>query len=138
MSMFRLSIVTPEKIFFEADIRSLIVPGTEGYLGVLSNHAPLITALHPGKIEFRDIDDKQHFLAVTSGFLEVSSNVATLLADAVEETEELDLKRAEAARDRAWEMLKAAASGDKHIDIPRARASLERAQNRIKIYRQTH
>jgi len=138
MTMFRLSIVTPEKIFFEADIRSLIVPGTEGYLGVLSNHAPLITALRPGKIEFRDIDDKQHFLAVTSGFLEVSSNVATLLADAVEETEELDVQRAEAARDRAWEMLKAAGSGDKHIDIQRARASLERSQNRIKIYRQTH
>jgi F-type H+-transporting ATPase subunit epsilon len=138
MEMFRLSIVTPEKVFFEADIRSLIVPGTEGYLGVLSNHAPLITALQPGKIEFRDIDDQQHFLAVTSGFLEVSGNVATLLADAVEETEEIDLKRAEAARDRAWEMLKAAASGDKNIDIPRARASLERARNRIKIYRQTH
>jgi F-type H+-transporting ATPase subunit epsilon len=97
MEMFRLSIVTPEKVFFEADIRSLIVPGTEGYLGVLSNHAPLITALQPGKIEFRDIDDQQHFLAVTSGFLEVSGNVATLLADAVEETEEIDLKRAEAA-----------------------------------------
>jgi F-type H+-transporting ATPase subunit epsilon len=136
--MFRLSIVTPEKVFFEADIRSLIVPGTEGYLGVLSNHAPLITALHPGKIEFRDIEGKQHFLAVTSGFLEVSGNVATLLADAVEETEEIDLKRAEAARDRAWEMLKAAASGDKNVDTPRARASLERARNRIKIYRQTH
>ena len=136
--MFRLSIVTPEKIFFEAEIRSLIVPGTEGYLGVLSNHAPLITALHPGKIEFRDVDEKQHFLAVTSGFLEVSGNVATLLADAVEETEDLDVQRAEAARDRAWEMLKAHGAGDQDVDVPRARAALERAQNRIKIYRQTH
>jgi len=138
MTMFRLSIVTPEKVFFEADIKSLIVPGTEGYLGVLSNHAPLITALHPGKIEFRDADDKTHFLAVTSGFLEVSANVATLLADAVEETEEIDLERAKTARDRAWEMLKAAAAGDHSIDVPRARAALERAQNRIKIYRDTH
>ncbi|MEW5796114.1 MAG: ATP synthase F1 subunit epsilon [Candidatus Zixiibacteriota bacterium] len=136
--MFRLSIVTPEKVFFEADIKSLIIPGTEGYLGVLSNHAPLITALHPGKIEFRDVDDLTHFLAVTSGFLEVSGNVATLLADAVEETAEIDLQRATAARDRAWEMLKAAAAGDKHIDVPRARAALERAHNRIKIYKETH
>ena len=138
MTMFRLSIVTPEKVFFEADIRSLIVPGTEGYLGVLSNHAPLITALHAGKIEFSDIDDKPHFLAVTSGFLEVSGNVATLLADAVEETEEIDMQRAEAARDRAWQMLKAHAAGDHNIDVPRARAALERSQNRIKIFRQMH
>ena len=131
--MFRLSIVTPEKVFFEADIQSLIVPGTEGYLGVLSNHAPLITALEPGKIEFRDADGQSKHLAVTAGFLEVSGNVATLLADAIEEIEEIDLARAKRARDRAWEMLKAAGAGDRSIDIPRARAALRRAQNRIRI-----
>ena len=131
--MFRLSIVTPEKVFFEADIQSLIVPGTEGYLGVLSNHAPLITALEPGKIEYRDAAGQTRYLAVTAGFLEVSSNVATLLADAVEETEEIDLERAKMSRDRAWEMLKAAGTGDNSIDVPRARASLQRAQNRIRI-----
>jgi F-type H+-transporting ATPase subunit epsilon len=136
--MFRLSIVTPEKVYFEADVKSLIVPGTEGYLGVLSNHAPLITALHPGKIEYHDADDKVRYLAVTSGFLEVSGNRATLLADAVEETSEIDLERAEAARDRAWELLKAAGGGDHTIDVPRARAALERAQNRIRICKEAH
>jgi len=136
--MFRLSIVTPEKVFYEADIKSLIVPGTEGYLGVLSNHAPLITALEPGRIEFRDAADKVNYLAVTAGFLEVSGNVATLLADAVEETEEIDLERAKVSRDRAWGMLKAAAAGDKSIDVPRARAALRRAQNRIRVYQATH
>jgi len=135
--MFRLSIVTPEKVYYEADIKSLVVPGTEGYLGILSNHAPLITALRPGKIEFHDADDKTNYLAVTAGFLEVSGNVATLLADAVEETEEIDIERAKEARARAWEMLKAAGTGDKSIDVPRARASLERAQNRIRIYKAT-
>ncbi len=136
--MFRLSIVTPEKVFYEADIESLIVPGTEGYLGVLSNHAPLITALEPGKIEFRDADGQTRQMAVTAGFLEVSSNVATLLADAVEETGDIDLERARVARDRAWEMLKAAGTGDSSIDVPRARASLQRAQNRIRIYKTVH
>jgi F-type H+-transporting ATPase subunit epsilon len=136
--MFRLSIVTPEKVYYEADIKSLVVPGTQGYLGILSNHAPLITALQPGKIEFKDADDKDNYLAVTAGFLEVSSNVATLLADAVEETEEIDIERAREARERAWEALKAAGAGDKSIDVPRARASLERAQNRIRIYKATH
>ncbi len=132
--MFRLSIVTPEKVFCETDIVSLVVPGTQGYLGVLSNHAPLITALQPGRIEFRDTEDKISFLAVTAGFLEVSGNVATLLADAAEETGEIDLKRAKAARDRAWEMLKAAGAGNPDIDIPRAREALERARNRIRVY----
>lgn len=131
--MFRLSIVTPEKVFFEADVKSLVVPGSEGYLGVLSNHAPLITALQPGKIEFRDADDNVSFLAVTAGFLEVSGNVATLLADAVEETGEIDLQRAIVARDRAWEMLKASGAGDNNIDVPRARAAFKRAQNRIAL-----
>lgn len=136
--MFRLSIVTPERVFFEAEVKSLIVPGTEGYLGVLSNHAALITALQPGKIEFRDAEDKICYLAVTAGFLEVSDNVATLLADAVEETDEIDLERAEAARDRAWELLKAAAAGDKEIDAARASVALLRAQNRIRVHKTTH
>jgi F-type H+-transporting ATPase subunit epsilon len=136
--MFRLSIVTPEAVYFDADVKSLIVPGTEGYLGVLSGHAPLITALHPGKIEYRDAEDKVRYLAVTSGFLEVSGNRATLLADAVEETAEIDLERAISARDRAWENLKAAGAGDHSIDVPRARAALERAQNRIRIHKESH
>jgi F-type H+-transporting ATPase subunit epsilon len=138
MDVFKLSIVTPEKTFLEAEVQSLIVPGTEGYLGVLSNHAPLITALRPGKIEYRDQAGQTMYLAVTSGFLEVSNNIATLLADAVEETVEIDLARAESARDRAWEMLKQAAAGDSEIDVPRARAALSRAQNRIRLYKQFH
>jgi F-type H+-transporting ATPase subunit epsilon len=134
--VFKLSIVTPEKTFLESDVQSLIVPGSEGYLGVLSNHAPLITALEPGKIEYRDETGKTCYLAVTSGFLEVSNNVATLLADAVEETEEIDLERARASRDRAWDLLKKAGAGDSSIDVARARASLARAQNRIRLHKQ--
>ena len=61
--MFRLSIVTPEKVFYDDDIVSLVVPGTEGYLGVLSNHAPLITALKPGRIEFRNTKEEVSILS---------------------------------------------------------------------------
>lgn len=136
--MFRLSIVTPEKVFFEADVASLVVPGTEGYLGVLSNHAPLITALQPGEITYKDNENRANYLAVSGGFLEVSGNVATLLADAVEEEEQIDLERAKESQKRAWEMLKAASRGEEGIDLARARSAMERAANRIKLALSNH
>ena len=136
--MFTLSIVTPEKVFLEEEIKSLVVPGTEGYLGILSNHAPLITALQPGKIEYRDAADKVQILAVTRGFLEVSNNVATLLADAVERADDIDIQRARATYDREKKRLISAGEGETDIDLPSVRAALERAKNRIRIYEDTH
>ena len=136
--MFRLSIVTPEKVFYEADVKSLVVPGTEGYLGVLSNHAPLITALKPGRIEFRDAEDKVHIMAVSGGFLEVSNNRGTLLADTVERGDEIDIERAQAAYDREKKRLVSAGKSETDIDLPSVKAALERAANRIKVYKDTH
>ncbi len=136
--MFRLSIVTPEQVVLEADVASLVVPGTEGYLGVLSNHAPLITALKPGEITYNDTENRVNYLAVSGGFLEVSGNVATLLADAVEVVEQIDLERARESHKRAWEMLKAAGQGDEGIDLARARAAMKRAANRIKLAQSSH
>ena len=137
--MFTLSIVTPERVYFEGDVVSLIVPGSEGYLGVLSNHAPLITGLKNGRIEYRDENDTGHILAVSGGFLEVSNNKATILADAVEAAEEIDLDRAKDALERATRRLnEALGGGEKEINVDNAREALERARNRIKVYEETH
>ena len=136
--MFKLSIVTPEKIEYEGDVRSLTAPGADGYLGILSHHAPLITALKPGKIEFRDSNDTIHILAVSNGFLEVSNNRATLLADAIETADEIDIERARAAYERNKAQLVSAGKGETGIDLPSVRAAMERAANRIKIYNETH
>lgn len=136
--MFHLSIVTPERVYYEAEIKSLVAPGSEGYLGVLSQHAPLITALKPGKIEFRDAQDLVHVLAVSDGFLEVSANRATILADAVEEGTEIDINRARAAYDRNRAQLISAGKGETGIDLPSVRSALDRAANRIKVYNETH
>ncbi len=131
---FHLSIVTPEKVFYEGDIVSLTVPGSEGYLGVLTNHAPLITAVVPGRVEFRDGDGKAYHLAASGGYFEISENEATLLADAIETAEEIDIERARAAWDRATKELKAVQQGNSDIDEAAARAALARAVNRIRVY----
>ena len=136
--MLRLSIVTPEKTFMDEDVNSLVVPGTEGYLGILSNHAPLITALKPGRIEYRDTNDKIQFLAVSGGFLEVSDNIATLLANTIEAADAIDIERAQIAYDREKKRLVSAGQGETDIDLPSVRAALERASNRIRIYNETH
>ena len=136
--MFRLSIVTPEKIFFDNDVQALVVPGSEGYLGVLSNHAPLITALQPGRIEFRDANDKVSYLSVTNGFIEVSKNTATILCDAAEYADEIDLERAELALKNANEHIKEYQDGNKEINIDAERDAVIRAKNRIRISKEKH
>jgi len=135
--MFQLSIVTPEKVVFEGQVVSLLVPGMEGYLGVLSNHAPLITALQPGRIEFQDDQDKIQVFSVSGGFVEVSGNKATLLADTAEHCQEIDIDRAQTALERA---LKALQDKEKAGDTstPEAKEAARRAANRVRIYKETH
>ena len=135
--MFQLSIVTPEKVIFEGEVVSLLVPGMEGYLGILSNHAPLITALQPGRIEFQDDRDKIQVFSVSGGFVEVSGNRATLLADTAEHCEEIDIDRAQTALERALKALqdKEKAGG---ASAPEMKEAARRAANRVRIYKETH
>jgi F-type H+-transporting ATPase subunit epsilon len=129
--LFKLSVVTPEKTVFEQDVKSIIAPGSDGYLGVLSNHAPLITALRPGALYVTDLDGNETAYSISGGFLEVSNNIATILADSIERPEEIDIDRASATLERARELLRNRASLE--VDTERAEASLERAKNRLKM-----
>lgn len=133
--MFKLSIVSPERILYEDEIRSLIVPGSEGYLGVLSNHAPLIATLKVGKITIKDETDIEKILAISGGFIEVSGNTATILADAVEFVEEIDLQRAKDALARAQEVLNLEVSAEEKA---RAQHSMAKARNRINLREERH
>ena len=128
--MFLLSIVTPEKTFYEEEVSSVIAPGIEGYLGILTDHAPLITALVPGKLTIKNSKRPEVIMAVSGGFLEVLKNKVVILADAVEFARDIDLERAKKALERAKQRLK---SREKDIDIPRALAAFKRAQNRIAV-----
>jgi F-type H+-transporting ATPase subunit epsilon len=132
--MYTLTIVTPERVVFEDKVSSLVAPGSEGYLGVLTDHAPLITALVPGKLTVKDKEGKEQIFSVSGGFLEVSNNIATILADAVETPAEIDVDRARAALDRAKERLQ---TKSPEIDYARAQAALSRALNRIRVYEES-
>ncbi len=129
--MFTLSVVTPEKVVFEQGARSIVAPGSEGYLGILTDHAPLITALIPGRLSVTDADNKTLEYAVSGGFLEVSGNVTTILADAIEPIDKINIERARKAEQRARERL--AHRTDSNIDVARAEAALARALNRIRL-----
>jgi F-type H+-transporting ATPase subunit epsilon len=138
---FTFRLVTPQRLLLEARVVSLQAPGSEGYLGVLANHAALITSLQPGRLDVRDEKGARRSYAVGGGFLEVSGNRATVLADSAEPADAIDRARAEAAKKRAEDRLRqepgrggAAAAGDgATIDRERAMRALERAKNRLAV-----
>lgn len=132
MEPFLLNIVTPEKTVFEEEIISLIAPGSEGYLGILAHHVPLITGLIPGKLMVRDKQNNTIIYAVSGGFLEVAGNRATILADAVERVEEIDIDRAKRAEERAREILES--KNRDSVEFTKGQVALERALNRISIF----
>ena len=131
MSPFRLEIVTAEEELYSGDVDILVAPGSEGQLAILPNHAPLLTQLAPGLLEFRTGDEEED-MAVSGGFLEVLANRAVVLADAAERAEDIDLDRAEAAMKRAEERV---ARHDADVDFERALAQVARARTRVAVAR---
>ena len=126
--MIHLTIVTPERKVADRQVDQVILPGTEGYLGVLPGHAPLLTALKVGEISYRQAS-RWHYVAVAWGFVEVLGDCVSVLADIAERAEDIDLERAKQARARAEESLKEGTDQD----WDRARASLEKAIARIQV-----
>lgn len=127
-----LEIVTPDRmVVSDHDAVSVIAPGSLGYLGILANHAPLMTELEVGEITVRRSDGEEIHIASTGGFMEVADNKVTILADSAEKAEEIDINRAKEAVTRAEERL--AHSQDEHIDAARAEAALKRALNRLRV-----
>jgi F-type H+-transporting ATPase subunit epsilon len=130
MATFTLSIVTPEHILFEEEVESIVVPGAQGYLGVLAHHAPLITPIVPGRLTVRKSSNTDIIMAMSGGFLEVSHNKATVLADAVEYADEIDIERAKQTLERVRARFRDKPEG---FDFDRALASMKRAENRLQI-----
>ncbi|MGH2607922.1 MAG: F0F1 ATP synthase subunit epsilon, partial [Tepidiformaceae bacterium] len=111
-------------------------PGAEGQLGILPRHAALMTTLDAGELIFRRGASEESF-AISGGFMEVKNDRVTVLADAAESSEEIDLARAEAARARAEERLRRYREQNvRDVDLVRAQAALQRALLRLKVAEQ--
>lgn len=127
-----LEIRTPEQLIYEGEVTSVKAPGELGSFEVLAGHLPLLTVLDIGEVRIRESDTPQ-FIATSGGVFEVLRTGVTVLVDTAEWAYEIDVERAEAARQRAQELL---ASRDPNINRQRAEAALARAVNRLRVARQ--
>jgi len=123
-----LEIATPMRLVVAETVDEIVVPGSEGYFGVLPGHTAFLTTLGIGELMYR-IDRDEHYLAVARGFAEVRNDKVIVLADTAERPEEIDRARAERARDRAERRL--AGRTDEEVDYVRALEALARALARM-------
>ena len=127
-----LEIVTPDRAIAHEDVDEVQLPGTEGYLGILPGHTPLLTSLKVGQVWYRKGTEK-FYLSIAFGFAEVLPDRVRLLAQIAERAEEIDVTRAEEEKKRAEQLIQAARSGNADIDMERARVSLMKAMIRIQV-----
>jgi len=127
---FRLEIVTPERLVYTRDVDVLTVPTVQGEISILAKHVPLVSIISPGEIRIKR-DNKIEYMAISGGFVQVIPNKAIILADTAERAEEIDLARAEQARQRAQKLMEDK-RGDK-ISHAEATAAFQRALIRIKV-----
>lgn len=135
MGKLNLEVVTPAGIIANVEADIVVAPGTEGEFGVLPGHINFLSGIVPGELRYTN-GEKTEYMAVTSGFAEVSSDKVSVLVDSGEIAHEIDSPRAQSAKDRANERLsKKKDSGD--IDFIRAEAALQRAISRLRVVRNT-
>jgi len=123
-----LEIATPTRLVVTESVDEVVIPGSQGYFGVLPGHAPFLTTVGVGELVYRVGRDERN-LAVSGGFAEVRNDKVIVLADTAERPEEIDRARAERARERAERRM--AGRTDEEVDYARALAALARAVVRL-------
>ena len=133
MKTIKIKIVTPERTVYEDEVSQTTLPTIDGEVTILPDHIPYITALKAGEIILKKGDEIIH-LATSGGFIEFNNNILTMLADTVERAEEIDLKRAEEAKQRAEELQKQKITLD-DIGSAKTAALVEKELARAKVAR---
>lgn len=131
MAQMRCEVVTAERTVYEGDVDLVLAPTMEGQLGILPHHTPLLTALSFGELVLRREGLPDEFIAIGGGFMEVGPQDIIILADSAERAEEIDMARAEEARQRARETM--AQKRKEDVDFARAEAALRRSLIRLKV-----
>lgn len=130
MNKIHLKIVTPMGTYREEDVDILTIKTTDGYIGILAHHIPLAAGVEVSEMHYK-IDNQTYEFAIAGGFLYVDDhNTVTVIANAIESQEEIDLARAQAAEKRARERLSSKKEG---LDVKRAELALAKALVRIKV-----
>ena len=128
-SHLQLQIVSADRLLVNEQVDEVQIPGSQGYLGVLPGHTPLLATLQVGELWYRQGQEK-HYLSIAFGFVEVQPDRVTILAQIAEPAAEIDAARAEAARKRAEERL---ARPTPDVDFERARMALLKALVRLQV-----
>ena len=132
MAKLDVEIVTGERVVLsETDVDMVVVPGSDGALGILPQHAPLISTLAAGELRVKK-GNREQSIIVFGGFIEVTPHKVTILADTAERIDEIDVNRAEEARRRAEEAIR---NRGEAVEIEEALAALRRANLRLNVGR---
>lgn len=126
---FHLEIIATDRVFYEGDCEHLVITAIDGLIGIMYGHEPLVTSLPTGELKYM-VDGQWHYAAISEGFIQVMPESSIILADSCELPEEIDIKRAEEARERAEEQLRQKQS---IMEYYHTQAALNRAMNRLKI-----
>lgn len=126
---FYLEIIATDRVFFKGDTEHLVITAVDGLLGILPGHEPLVTSLPTGELKYM-VNGKWRYAAISEGFIQIMPDKAVILADSCELPEEIDIKRAEEARERAKEQMRQKQSIREYYET---QAALNRAINRLKI-----
>ena len=125
----QLQIVSADRLLVNEQVDEVEIPGSEGYLGILPGHTPLLATLQVGELWYRQGQEK-HYLSIAFGFVEVQPDRVTILAQMAEPAHEIDLARAEAAKKRAEERLSKPTAD---MDFERARIAMLKALVRLQV-----
>jgi len=134
MAELTLEVATPTRLVVAETVDEVVVPGSEGYFGVLPGHAPLLATLGIGELMYRK-DTAQYYLALTGGFAEVRNDKVIVLAENAERPDEIDRERAQRAKERAERLL---SGREPDVDYARAQAALTRAVIRLQVAARPH